>query len=236
MKFAIIYYWHSLSYTVYEHFLLKNGDGNWGPGGLPLEEIFETVPSKMWENALLPVKMLLLTSLSLVLRRRNWLYQILKIWSEKGKCYVKFSFLLLYVCTLMQEVKPSQANMPKVGQSMLDYLCILPLHWQVSSKGEVLVPCSLICHLKFLWDLCLLSHSKIIIFVCHMSVWHHLCGMMLLDSRLSRGNSKMIKNCRAFYTQLCSIIGAMPLTSSVHGHVMISVEFENEDSNEYSSL
>ena len=46
----------------------------------------------------------------------------------------------------------------------------------------------------------------------------------------------MIKNCRALYTQLCSIIGAMSLTSSVHGHVMISVEFENEDSNEYSSL
>ena len=61
----------------------------------------------------------------------------------------------------------------------------------------------------------------------------HLSGVMLLDSRLRRSNSKMTI---VLYTQLRSITGAMPLTYSAHCLVTISVECENEDKNECSSL
>jgi len=165
----------------------------------------------MWQNALLQGKVLLLSSLCVMPRRRNWLYRILKIWNEKGKCYLKFFFLLLHVCTPTQEVKPPQARMPKVRQSTPDYLCILPLLWQMSSKVEVLASCSLIRRLKF-----------------------HLCVVMLLDSRLSRNHSEISKNCSLEHSiyNFVQLFGAMPLTSSVHASVTNSVELENEDSNE----
>ena len=87
---------------------------------LSLENIFEIVRSKMWQNTLLQAKMALLSSSSLALRRRNWLYQILKIWNKNGKCYIEFSFLLSHVRTPTEEVKPSQARMTKVRQSTPD--------------------------------------------------------------------------------------------------------------------
>jgi len=125
--------------------------------------------------------------------------------------FLKFSFLLSYVCTPTQEVKPPQARMPKVRQSTPDYLCILPLLWQMSSKVEVLASCSLIRRLKF-----------------------HLCVVMLLDSRLSRNHSEISKNCSLEHSiyNFVQLFGAMPLTSSVHASVTNSVELENEDSNE----
>ena len=116
---------------------------------------------------------------------KNALAFIIKLRTEKGKLALSniedferkrkiLRRILLSTIGCMHinaRSKTISSQDPKIKtESMSDYLCILPLLWQASSKVEVLASSSLICHLKFLRDLSLLSHSKIMFSVRHISM------------------------------------------------------------------